>query len=183
MKILIPLMSMISNRLIYRNRTRKLIAEMLTFSVDEQMRFFGFDTRDQLDYKLERIRNGLANTSVDYVIFDLIKKESNIVIGSCGFHKWIKDHNRSEIGYEIFPTYQNQGYMTEALVSVIHYGFDLMGLNRIEALVSPNNAVSIAVITKNGFSQEGVLRGHYKVDDKYEDSVIYSLLRSDINQQ
>ena len=25
----------------------------------------------------------------------IIKKESNIIIGSCGFQNWVKDHNRS----------------------------------------------------------------------------------------
>ena len=104
-----------NGRLLYRNRTRELITDLLTQSISDQMLFFGFDTQSQLAYKLERIRKGLSNEKVDYQIFDLIKKQSNVVIGSCGFHNWVKDHNRSEIGYEIFPKYQNQGFMTEAI--------------------------------------------------------------------
>ena len=169
-----------NGRLLYRNRTRELITDLLTQSISDQMLFFGFDTQSQLDYKLERIRKGLSNERVDYRIFDLIEKESNVVIGSCGYHNWMKDHNRSEIGYEIFPKYQNQGYMTEALQNIIKIGFDQMNLNRIEALVSPDNLASIKIIEKNGFIQEGVLRGHYKVDDGYEDSLMYALLKSDI---
>ena len=169
-----------NGRLLYRNRTRELITDLLTQSISDQMLFFGFDTQSQLDYKLERIRKGLSNERVDYRIFDLIEKESNVVIGSCGYHNWMKDHNRSEIGYEIFPKYQNQGYMTEALQNIIKIGFDQMNLNRIEALVSPDNLASIKIIEKNGFIQEGVLRGHYKVDDGYEDSLMYALLKSDL---
>jgi len=84
------------------------------------------------------------------------------VIGSCGFHNWIKNHERSEIGYEIHKQYQNQGYMSEAIKKVINYGFQEMNLNRIEALIDPMNENSIRIVTKNGFKQEGILRGHYK---------------------
>ena len=168
-----------TNRLIFRNRTRKLIIEMLTYSQDQQMLFFGFETKEQLEYKLARIEKGLSNNNEDYHIFDLIDKKSNGVIGSCGFHKWVKDHNRSEIGYEIHSKHQNKGYMSEAIKEVINYGFNTMKLNRIEALVDPENEKSIRVITKNNFIKEGVLRGHYKNGNEFEDSIVYSLLRSD----
>ena len=168
-----------TNRLILRNRTRKLILEMLSFTIDQQMSFFGFETKKQLEYKLARIEKGLSNNNEDYLIFDLIEKKNNRVIGSCGFHKWVKDHNRSEIGYEIHSKYQNNGYMSEAIKEVINYGFNTMKLNRIEALVDPENENSIRVITKNDFIKEGILRDHFKNGDEFEDSIIYSLLKSD----
>ena len=167
-----------TNRLILRNRTRKLIIEMLTYSQDQQMLFFGFETKEQLEYKLARIKKGLSN-NIDYRIFDLIEKKNNTVIGSCGFHKWVKDHSRSEIGYEIHSKYQNKGYMSEAIKEVINYGFNKMKLNRIEALVDPENENSIRILEKNSFLKEGVLRGHFKNGNEFEDSIVYSLLRSD----
>jgi len=167
-----------TNRLFFRNRTRKLIYEMLTYSQDEQMLFFGFERKEQLEYKLKRIEKGLSNT-IDFCIFDLIEKKTNIVIGSCGFHNWIKNHARSEIGYEIHKQYQNQGYISEAINKVINYGFKEMNLNRIEALIDPMNEISIRIITKNGFKKEGLLREHYKNKNKFEDSIMYSLLKSE----
>ena len=57
-----------------------------------------------------------------------------------------------------------------------------MNLNRMEALVGPNNIASIKVIEKNGFVKEGIMRGHYKVGDGYEDSLIYSVLKSEYKE-
>lgn len=154
---------------------------MLTYPKEEQMLFFGFSTKDQLEYKLKRIKEGLSKENVDYQIFDLIDKKNNLVIGSCGFHKWIKEHSRSEIGYEIHKKYQNQGYMSEAIKEVINYGFTKMNLNRIEALIDPENESSIKIVENNGFKREGILRGHYKNGNEFEDSVMYALLKSDYN--
>jgi len=168
-----------TNRLFFRNRTKELIDEMLTYSKEEQMLFFGFSTKEQLTYKLKRIEEALSKENVNYQIFDLVEKKNKIVIGSCGFHNWIKNHERSEIGYEIHKQYQNQGYMSEAIKKVINYGFQEMNLNRIEALIDPMNENSIRIVTKNGFKQEGILRGHYKNKNEFENSIMYSLLKSD----
>ena len=168
-----------TNRLFFRNRTKELIHKMLTYSTEEQMLFFGFSTKEQLISKLKRIKEVLPKENVNFQIFDLIEKKNKIVIGSCGFHNWIKNHERSEIGYEIHKQYQNQGYMSEAIEKVINYGFQEMNLNRIEALIDPMNENSIRIITKYGFKQEGILRGHYKNKHEFEDSIMYSLLKSD----
>lgn len=168
-----------SKRIIYRNRTRELISQILKASFEEQMLFFGFESKVQLEEKIERINKSLSNPTLDYVIFDLIEKSSNLVIGSCGFHNWFKDHNRAELGYEVFAKFRNQGYMNEALATILKFGFNQMDLNRIEALVSPTNIASIKVVEKKGFIKEGIIRQHYKVGNEYDDSIMYSLLRDD----
>jgi len=170
-----------TRRLFFRNRTKELINEMLTYSKEKQMSFFGFLTEEKLEYKLKRIKEGLSKANEDYLIFDLIDKKNKEVIGSCGFHKWIKDHSRSEIGYEIHKRYQKQGYMSEAIKEVINYGFQKMNLNRIEALIDPENVSSIRIVEKNGFKREGTLREHYKNGNDFEDSIMYSLLKTDYN--
>lgn len=48
--------------------------------------------------------------------------------------------------------------MPEALRAVIQYGFDVLQLHRIEALVMLGNEQSVRVLEKLGFSKEGVLR-------------------------
>lgn len=171
---------MTTHRLILRNRTRELISEVLTtYTIDQQRLFFGYETEQQVAYKLSRIEKGLSNTQVDYHIFDLVEKDSRVVVGSCGFHNWIKEHARSEIGYEIHLPYQGNGYIREAIKAVLRFGFSEMGLNRVEALVAPDNLRSIQILEKNGFIQEGILREHYKSGTSFEDSIVYSLLQAD----
>ena len=171
-----------TQRLILRNRSREAIAEMLTQSPEQQLEFFGFETLEELEDKLIRVKKGLANTQVDYRIFDLLEKETKKVIGSCGFHNWIKGHCRAEIGYALHQPFRKKGYMREAIKETLAYGYRDMNLNRIEALIAPENTDSIRLVEEFGFIKEGVLRGHYKEEDNFEDSVLYSLLRSDHNK-
>lgn len=69
--------------------------------------------------------------------------------------------------------------MKEAVEKVLEFGFKKMQLNRIEALIDENNTPSKKLLDYFGFSREGNLRGHYLVDGIFEDSVLYSLLRSE----
>jgi len=109
------------------------------------------------------------------------KKGEESLIGSCGYYKWLKpDGHQAEIGYDLDRPYWGQGIMTEALTTIIDFGFGKMKLNRIELLVLPGNERSIGLAKKLGFKKEGVLREH-GFDEKMRpvDEVIFSMLRKD----
>ena len=109
--------------------------------------------------------------------FLLTEKITNTIIGRCGLHNWNKEHHRAEIGYNISDeNYKRKGLMTEAVSSIIDYGFNKLNLHRIEALVGSNNIPSLKIMENHNFTKEGLLRQHYNVADKYEDSIVYSIL-------
>src|SRR5690606_40551856 len=55
-------------------------------------------------------------------------------------HTWFPDHCRAEIGYSLMQeTDRRKGYMSEAIKEVLNYGFTVMNLNRVEALIAPDN--------------------------------------------
>lgn len=171
-----------SQRIKYRKRTKELMEKLLTMSVTDQMEFLGHD--DEVDTQAEIEKTKKSLTKIDQIEwFDLIEISSNIVIGSCGFHNWVKEHRRAEIGYFLHPQFRKQGLMTEATKQVIDYGFNSMNLIRIEAWVDPDNKDSIAIMKRFGFTKEGVLRSHYLTKDKVYDSVIYSLLVGEFHPQ
>ena len=66
--------------------------------------------------------------------------------------------------------------MTEAVSSIIDYGFNELNLHRIEALVGSNNIPSLKIIESQHFTKEGLLRQHYYLANKYEDSIVFSIL-------
>ncbi len=101
------------------------------------------------------------------------------LIGTCGFNMWRTWNNSAEIGYDLARAHWGQGLMTEALNVVIRFGFERMGLNRVEADVTVGNDGSVKVLEKLGFHEEGVLRqrGFWKGD--YHDLRLFSLLRAD----
>jgi ribosomal-protein-alanine N-acetyltransferase len=69
--------------------------------------------------------------------------------------------------------------MKEALNEVIDYGFNVMKLHRIQALIADSNTPSKKLLLHYGFVREGTIREDYVVDGKNEDSDQYSLLRQE----
>ncbi|MFD2603649.1 GNAT family N-acetyltransferase [Flavobacterium suzhouense] len=149
-----------------------------TMSDDELMAFLGLDSTEALAKEKEKFSLGIATYNRSFANFQMIDKETGKHIGACGFHTWVPDHRRAEIGYALDnDAYKQKGLMSEALYAILKYGFNEMNLHRIEALVAEWNTASVKLLTKFGFQKEGVLRQHYVVNDIPEDSVAYSLLK------
>lgn len=150
------------------------------YDQDDAMRFFGYTTEEQFLTEKKKYEGGLTTYRTSLVFFHLIEKQSSRVIGDCAFHNYYPQHARSEIGYAMRDEeFKNKGYMKEALMPIIDYGFNDMKLNCIEALISPNNTPSLKLVKHYGFTEEGRLRGHYCKNDVTEDSLVFGLLRDE----
>ncbi|WP_339275967.1 GNAT family protein [Paenibacillus sp. FSL W8-0426] len=104
-------------------------------------------------------------------------KATGRLIGSCGYNTWqLGGAFRGEIGYELGREHWRQGYMTEAFSVLLPYGYETMGLNRIEALVDPRNVASGRFLSHQGFTREGLLRQYQHTSTGYKDMDMYSLL-------
>ena len=89
------------------------------------------------------------------------------------------EHLRAELGYWIGVPFWNRGYATEAAEAVMRFGFDELGLNRIQAGHFARNPASGRVMEKLGMTLEAVRREHVLKDDELEDLVLYAVLESD----
>lgn len=156
---------------------------MNRYNDDEIKEFFGFKTDEELDKECDRHNRGVTTFNKSFVIFQIIDNETGKVIGSCNFHTWYTEHNRAEIGYILTnESYRGKGIMSEVLPPVLEYGFNTMNLHRIEAFVGPTNKPSLKLIRNLKFQYEGHLREHYFKNGKMEDSLIFSLLKSEFHQ-
>jgi len=146
------------------------------------------------DYEVTKYNIGKAyrylNQSIDLIIqmsiayrngreirWGIMFKDTDKIIGMCGFNYWNKNDHRGSIGFDLARAYWRQGIMSEALSHVIAFGFERMGLNRIEADASVYNMASIKTLEKHGFTQEGIQREQYYEDERYHDLILFSLLR------
>lgn len=109
-------------------------------------------------------------------------KNTNQVIGTCGFNVWSRTHDRAEISYDLSYDYWGQGLMTSVLRSIVKYGFEHMKLKRIQATVVLDNKASIRVLQKLGFRDEGVLRKYNCLRGKYCDSRMLAILDEDFRR-
>ncbi|WP_437874690.1 GNAT family N-acetyltransferase [Sorangium sp. So ce513] len=146
----------------------------------EVTRYFGRAPDVSLADAEQRIALVLAGIrEVTSIRWGITLHESGELIGTTGFWHWHKPHHWAEIGYELLPALWNRGIMTEALRAMLPFGFDVMGLHRVEAHVDPENRASIRVLERLGFARDGLLRENWYYDGRYTDTAIYGLLRRD----
>ena len=114
------------------------------------------------------------------VNWGIIEKHSNIFVGYFGFFRLIPQHCRAEIGYALNAKYWGKGYMNETINIMARFGFKIMNLHSIEANINPKNEKSKKVLEKIGFKKEAYFRENYLFNDRFLDSLIYSLLEKDL---
>lgn len=104
-------------------------------------------------------------------------KEDATFIGTCSFERIDKQNLSAEIGYDLMKEYWGHGFMTEALRAIIDYGFESLGLNRIEAHTASINTSSRKLLRRLGFFEEGIFRESSFFRGEFRDDCHYSLLR------
>jgi len=148
-------------------------------SDDEVTRYYDeatFTDLSQASEQIEAWENGYIHRRC--IRWGIALKENNLIIGSCGFygiHPW---HLRGSIGYELARPFWRQGLMSEALTAILALGFGGMGLNRIDAVLMPENIASIRLLEKLGFCNEGLLRQYENWGSKgFVDLCMLSILK------
>lgn len=77
------------------------------------------------------------------------------------------------IGYWIDQEFANRGYTTRAIEILTRFGFDQLGLHRIEINIRPENAPSRRVAEKAGYLLEGTRARYLHIDGQWRDHVSY----------
>lgn len=90
-------------------------------------------------------------------------------VGTAGF--W----QGSEVGYILHPDVWGKGLGSELLVALVRHGFEVCGFDSITADVDPDNAASIAMLTRAGFSEIGRAKRTLQIGDTWVDSVYFGL--------
>jgi RimJ/RimL family protein N-acetyltransferase len=84
------------------------------------------------------------------------------------------------MGLVLAPEARGHGYGTEAQRLLVEYLFAHTQLNRVEATTEVGNRAEQRSLEKAGFTREGILRGYGFRDGEWRDSVVYSVVRSDL---
>jgi RimJ/RimL family protein N-acetyltransferase len=108
----------------------------------------------------------------------IVRRDGDLLMGAISM-RLVSAHRRGDLGYWLGVPYWNQGFMTEAARRVIAFGFDELGLHRIQASALPRNTGSWRVMEKADMQREGVQRGYALKAGTFEDVVVYAVLRTD----
>jgi ribosomal-protein-alanine N-acetyltransferase len=101
------------------------------------------------------------------------------MIGTFAYSKWEPRHSSAAVGYVLNRSYWNRGLMTAILREMVRFGFERMGLNRIEATCDTLNVGSWRVMEQAGMVLEGVKRQDVFIKGHFRDSRLYSILKSE----
>jgi ribosomal-protein-alanine N-acetyltransferase len=127
------------------------------------------DSAARVAHMIAGVRDGTA-------IRWIVAVRGGDAVGTGGFWRWNRDHRWAEIGYDLLPDHWGRGLMPEAVRAMLGYGFGALGLHRVEANVDPDNAASVRLLAKVGFTREGLLRENWLHDGRFTHSAIYGLL-------
>ncbi len=168
-------------RLILRRPLQKDAMALLDVTQDESvMEYYGMPAFGSKAEALREIAwfNNIF-TRQEGIRWVVTEKDTGTYIGDIGFNNHVIAHSRAEIGFKLARAYWKKGLMSEALEQVLEYGFTEMQLNRIEAVVDPQNAACLGLLKKAGFVEEGLLREYEHEAKGFVNLVMLSLLKKD----
>jgi ribosomal-protein-alanine N-acetyltransferase len=149
-------------------------------SKDEVTKYYGMNSLKSIE-DASKIVESFQQTyeSKRGIRWGIVLKETGDFVGTLGLNNLSTWSKKSEIGFELHPSYWNKGITTEAVKEVLRYSFEDLELFRMGAVTYPQNEPSIQLLQRLGFSKEGLLRGYLYQNNQSHDAFIFSLLRTD----
>jgi RimJ/RimL family protein N-acetyltransferase len=110
----------------------------------------------------------------------LIESPDGEIAGHIEFFRPVNYWDAFELSYLLYDDrFAGRGWVTEAVQLLVDYLFGTKKEHRIQLVIVPENAASIRVAQKCGFTREGIARGAFFNDGRSQDLLLYSLLRTD----
>lgn len=152
--------SLETDRLRLRQATAKDSQDILTVFADPKVtKFHDLATFESVDEALRVVeRRSEVFTNGQGVRWAIELKPIQRVIGSCGF-SWHPDTaiRGAEIGYELASEHWRKGIMSEALATILRYGFETRALEFVIAQVMLDNVASKGLLEKLGFTRQRII--------------------------
>lgn len=115
--------------------------------------------------------------------FPIIIKDNGEYIGWCGIGYLDYDKSKTEIYYTLKSEYWGKGYATEAMKAIVDFTFNEFKMEKLVAVVKPENIGSIKVIEKLGFSYKCIVKDVPSEFKFYEGGFFYLLKKDEYMKQ
>jgi ribosomal-protein-alanine N-acetyltransferase len=130
----------------------------LGLSNPEVIKYYGVSynslesTKEQMTWFKELEKN---ETGIWWAI---CSRDNGTFYGAGGLNDLSKENKKAEIGLWLLPDYWGQRIMTEAMPLICNYGFNQLGLHRIEGFVESDNKNCKNAMAKLDFQLEGTMK-------------------------
>lgn len=116
-------------------------------SITEYMDDLYSDVEEERQY----VRDYIAKvyTFFEFGVWTVVEKESGAIVGRAGI-SYREGFDVPELGFVIGAPWQGKGYATEVCSAILDYAREQLGFTEIQALVEPENTVSLKLCAKLG---------------------------------
>lgn len=112
--------------------------------------------------------------------YDAVIEVDGVPVGTIGLLEIDRKNSKAEYYIAMGETcYNGKGIAKEASKSILEYGFQILGLNRIYLFTEVENVAAQKLFERVGFVKEGVLRQDIISHGEYVDRIAYGFLRED----
>lgn len=115
-------------------------------------------------------------TGIWFAVYSL---DGKTFYGAGGLNDLNKEHKKAEIGFWLLTNFWGKGIMTEAMPLICNYGFDNLGLHRIEGFVESDNTNCKNAMAKLDFQHEGTMKDCEIKNGKFISLDIYSKIKEE----
>jgi RimJ/RimL family protein N-acetyltransferase len=136
------------------------------YSIEETMEFIG--SRE------------IASQGGEWYSFGIFERDGGSLLGGVGINFINRVHQMANLGYWVRTGAAGRGTATMATRLAARFGFEQLGLRRLEIVAAVGNLPSQRVAEKAGARREGVLRNRLLIRGESLDAVLFSLVPEDL---
>jgi ribosomal-protein-serine acetyltransferase len=122
----------------------------------------------------------LASQGGEWYSFGIFETDGGGFLGGIGINFINRVHQMANLGYWVRSSASGRGVATMATRLAAKFGFEQLGLHRIEIVAAVGNIASQRVAEKAGAKREGVLRKRLLIQGESLDAVLFSLVPEDL---
>ncbi len=170
-----------SNNLFLKPLTKENATDLFALHSDKEVQHYtDVDVFKNLSEAQKFISELSKRTETkDFLFLGIFSRATKDFMGTIRLYHIDYKHQFATIGFQLIKDYWGRGYMHEGLQAFLKFCFSELGFNRIEAQTFVENERGIKVLEKLEFVREGRLRENFLIDEKFEDSFLYSMLKKD----
>lgn len=166
----------------YREEDAQIMYDAVRESIPEVSRWLPWC---HADYAIDETRAFLASQDetwgkgkdYGFGIFDAV---SGAYHGGVGLNHIVEEYRYANLGYWVRTGSAGRGIASRATRLAARFGFEELGLQRVEIVAAVGNVGSQRVAEKAGALREGVLRKRLVLGGVTHDAVLYSLVAEDL---
>ena len=138
-----------------------------------------YTDRDAADYLARGDAERERGEGINLAVLDAAEAE---LLGSITLRIASWADLRGQLGYLVGANARGRGVAPRAIRLIAGWGFQKLGLERVEILVHPDNEPSQRAAEKAGFKREGMLRSYTRVKDRRFDMWCFSALPGELER-